>query len=174
MERGRIILGKHTREDTNRQTKKIKATDWQKHVSRRTKWKTDPVFRSDRHDSSVSQTSKGKRRFKASVVDTSAGSPRTVSLWRQELALASQCKLHYHHRHHHYHEKWKSYWVRSKAFGRAAFYKGFTRLECGGYLFASLVIKSCKFTENILSYTNTPMLTYCARGEICRISIRAQ
>lgn len=27
MERGRIILGKHTREDTNRQTKKIKATD---------------------------------------------------------------------------------------------------------------------------------------------------
>lgn len=37
-------------------------------------------FQSDRHNPSVSQTLKGKRRFKASVVDTSAVSPRTVSL----------------------------------------------------------------------------------------------
>lgn len=56
------------------------------------------------------------------MVDTSVASPRTVSPWRQELALASQCKLHYHHRHHHYHEKWKSYWVQSKAFSWTAFH----------------------------------------------------
>lgn len=65
---------------------------------------------------SVRKTSEGRRRFKASMVDTSAASPHTVSAWRQELKLSSQCKLPYHHHHRHYHEKWKSDWAWCKAF----------------------------------------------------------
>lgn len=103
-------------------------TDWQKHVSRRTKWKTDTVLWSDGQDSSVSQTSKGKRRFKASVVDTRAASRRGLSPGCQELTLTSQSKLHYHHRYYHYDEKWKSYWVQSKALNQTTFNEGFTAL----------------------------------------------
>ncbi len=120
---------------------------WQKHVRGQNERQTRSFSETD--DPSVSQTSQGKKRFKVSVVDTSAASPRTVSLWCQELTLASQCKLHYHHRHHHYHEKWKSYWVQSKAFSQTAFDKGFTPLECKGYLLRLGSIKPCKLTENL-------------------------
>lgn len=71
-----VILGKHYREKDQRQIKIIKPTDRNMKVG----GQRQTVFHSDRHNQSVSQTSEGKGRFKASVVDTSVVSPRTVSL----------------------------------------------------------------------------------------------
>lgn len=92
------------------------------------------------------------------MVDTSAASPHMVSPWRQEHALASQCKMHYHHCCHYYHEKWKSYNVWRKVLSPTTLDSRVIILVMQRlFLWLSGVIRSIS-TENKLSQTKTPQV----------------